>query len=183
MKELANLGLRLRAARTGRGWTLESLAHKAGISASTLSRLEAGKRQANLELLLPLTKALGIGVDELLTPVVEDPRVDREAWERDDATFQPLSPESSHVQTYKITFTPRPAYEGPLGTHGGHEWLYVLSGRLRLQLDDREIILHRGEAAEFDTWTPHAMSAVGPENAEIISIFNEAGVKFHTAVQ
>lgn len=180
MKELEHLGLRLRAARTGRGWTLESLAKKAGVSASTLSRLEAGKRQANLELLLPLTKALDISVDELLTPVVEDPRVKRDPWERDEVTFHPLSPETSHIQTYKIVLRPRPAHDGPLGTHGGHEWLYVLSGRLRLHLDDREIILHRGEAAEFDTRTPHAMSAVGPENTEILSIFNEAGVRFHT---
>ncbi len=60
MKELEQVGPRLRAVRKAKGWTLDDLAEKAGLSASTLSRLESGKRQASLELLLPLTRQLGI---------------------------------------------------------------------------------------------------------------------------
>ena len=46
------IGPRLRAARLHSGLTLDALSERAGISPSTLSRLESGKRQANLELLL-----------------------------------------------------------------------------------------------------------------------------------
>lgn len=179
MEELDQVGIRLKAARTSKGWTLDRLAKAAEISASTLSRLESGKRQASLELLLPLTRQLGINIDDLLVPVPEDPRVRRDGWEADGIRVHPLSPESSPVHTYKVQYSPRPPAE-ELKTHSGYEWLYVLAGRMRLQLGHREIVLHKGEAAEFDTLTPHALSAVGPEDGEIISIFNEAGVRFHT---
>lgn len=183
MEELAQVGVRLKAARTAKGWTLERLARAAGVSASTLSRLEAGKRQASLELLLPLTRQLGISMDDLLVPVPEDPRVRREAWETHGMIVHPLSEESSAVRVYKIHYRPLaavPQEELRLKVHQGYEWLYVLAGRMRLQLGEREIILHKGEAAEFDTLTPHALTAVGPEDAEVISIFNEAGARFHT---
>jgi len=179
MEELAQLGLRLRSARTSRGWTLDRLARSAGISPSTLSRLESGKRQASLELLLPLTRSLGITVDELLVTSSPDPRVQRDAWERNGMVIQPLSPESSPVHTFKISYVPRPEL-AELGSHYGYEWLYVLSGRLRLQLGEEEIHLGPGEAAEFDTLTPHGLSALGPENAEVICILNEAAVNSHT---
>lgn len=181
MDELAQVGLRLKAARTSKGWTLERLATAANISASTLSRLESGKRQASLELLLPLIRKLGISIDDLLVEAPEDPRVRRQGWESGTVTVHPLSEEDSAVHTYKMRYSPSPRLEvEDLKMHQGFEWLYVLSGLLRLQLGEREILLHKGEAAQFDTLTPHALTAVGPEDAEIISIFNETGAKFHT---
>lgn len=181
MDELAQVGLRLRAARTSKGWTLERLASAAEISASTLSRLESGKRQASLELLMPLTRKLGISIDDLLVEAPEDPRVCREGWAAGTVEVLPLSEESSAVHTYKMHYRPMPAVPvEELKVHQGYEWLYVMSGRIRLQLGEREVILHKGEAAEFDTLTPHALTCPGPEDAEIISIFNEAGARFHT---
>lgn len=181
MEELAQVGPRLKAARTSKGWTLERLAAAASISASTLSRLESGKRQASLELLLPLIRKLGISIDDLIAVVPGDPRVRRQGWESGTVTVHPLSEEGSAVHTYKMRYAPAPRLElRDLKTHHGFEWLYVLSGLMRLQLGEREILLHKGEAAQFDTLTPHALTAVGPEHAEIISIFNETGARFHT---
>lgn len=81
--ELKQVGARLRAIRRSRGWTLDELASRAEMSPSTLSRLESGKRQASLELLLPLTRQLGIGLDDLVSPAVADPRVRRPVIRRD----------------------------------------------------------------------------------------------------
>lgn len=181
MDELAQVGLRLKAARTSKGWTLDRLAAAANISASTLSRLESGKRQASLELLLPLIRKLGISLDDLLVEAPEDPRVRRTGWQAGPVRVHPLSEEDSAVHTYKMHYSPSPRLSmEELAMHQGFEWLYVLTGRMRLQLGEREIILHKGEAAEFDTLTPHALTAVGPEEGQIISIFNETGAKFHT---
>ncbi|GAB3189899.1 helix-turn-helix domain-containing protein [Nesterenkonia suensis] len=180
MKELAHVGIRLRAARTGRGWTLDRLARASGISASTISRLESGKRQASLELLLPLTRELGVAVDDLLVLQTPDPRVRRPGWRADGMAVQPLSGERSPVNAFRITYAERPRQD-QLHTHPGYEWFYVTSGRLRLQLGDEELILTRGEAAEFDTLIPHNLSSAGPEEAEIISLFSEEGVAPHTA--
>lgn len=179
--ELSQVGIRLRAARTSKGWTLDRLAAAANVSASTLSRLESGKRQATLDILLPLTRKLGISIDDLLIQAPEDPRVQREGWDSGAVTIHPLTHEDSAVRTYKMHYRPQSRVSAEeLKVHQGYEWLYVLRGRMRLQLGEREITLHKGEAAEFDTLTPHALTAVGPEDAEIISIFNETGARFHT---
>ncbi|MDF2920395.1 MAG: family transcriptional regulator [Microbacterium sp.] len=179
MTGLDQIGPRLRAARQERGLTLEELAERAGMSTSTLSRLESGKRQANLELLVPLTRQLGIRIDDLVPAEHPDPRVRRPATTRHGHVVAPLTRESSPVQTYKVTFPPSDEAPAPR-VHDGFEWFYVLSGRIRLVLDDQELILARGEAAEFDTRTPHSISAVGARPAEVISIFNAAGERMHT---
>ncbi|MGN6721391.1 MAG: helix-turn-helix domain-containing protein [Marmoricola sp.] len=177
--ELKQVGARLRAIRHSRGWTLDELATRASMSPSTLSRLEAGKRQANLELLVPLTRQLGITLDDLVTPAVADPRVRRTVIVRDGMTIAPLTPEGSPVATYKITYPPAAEPPEPR-IHDGYEWLYVLSGRLRLILGDHDTVLTRGEAAEFDTRVPHSMSAAGGRPAQVLSIFNSEGVRIHT---
>lgn len=180
MEELENLGPRLRSARQERGWTLEDLAGRAEMSVSTLSRLESGKRQASLELLLPLTRQLGIRVDDLLAPSEErDPRVKRHAVQRPGMTIAPLTREASEVRAFKISYHPEAPATCEPKSHEGHEWLYVLSGRLRLQLGDQEHVLTRGEAAEFDTRIPHLLSADGARPAEVISIFNTVGERLH----
>lgn len=180
-EELAQVGARLRVVRRSRGWTLDELASRAGMSASTLSRLESGKRQASLELLLPLTRQLGIRVDDLIILETPDPRVRRPVIRRDGLVIAPLAPEGSVVHTYRITYPP--TRELPdLRVHDGYEWLYVLTGRLRLRLGEQDLTLGRGEAAEFDTRTPHAMSAAGGRPAQVISIFNDDGARMHTHV-
>ncbi|MCW5952599.1 MAG: cupin domain-containing protein, partial [Propionibacteriaceae bacterium] len=81
--------------------------------------------------------------------------------------------------TYKITYPPVP--EAPaLRVHDGYEWIYVLAGKLRLRLGERDLVLTRGEAAEFDTRIPHSMSAAGARPAQVLSIFNDDGVRMHT---
>ncbi len=178
--DLENVGSRLRAARRAHGLTLDRLAREVGMSVSTLSRLESGKRQASLELVVPLARRLGIGLDDLVSARrPPDPRVRRAVLRRGGLLIAPLTAEHSQVSAYRITY-PSGAALPELRVHDGFEWLYVLRGRLRLRLGEQDLTLSRGEAAEFDTHTPHAMSATGGHPAEVLSIFNEAGVRIHT---
>lgn len=179
MNELDQIGPRLRAARHRRGWTLQQLADLASVSPSTLSRLESGKRQPTLDLLLPLTRRLGIRIEDLLPGEPTDPRVRRAEVRRDGLAILPLAPEGAAVETYRVTFPPAAVAPEPR-VHDGYEWLYVLSGRLRLCLGDAELVLAPGEAAEFDTRTPHSLSAAGGRPARIISIFSADGARIHT---
>lgn len=59
--------------------------------------------------------------------------------------------------------------------HDGFEWLYVLSGRMRLSLGDQDLGLGVGEAAEFDTLVPHRFGSTGDGPAEVLSIVGRAG--------
>lgn len=176
---IQNLGPRLRAARVARSLTLAEVAERASISTSTLSRLESGKRQATLELLLPITRVLGIRIDDLIERAAPDPRVRRTPITRNGLTVTPLSPKNSAVETYRVSYPPTSKLPA-LRKHDGYEWLYVLDGTLRLRLGEQDLLLSPGEAAEFDTQVPHAMSAHGPTPTHVISIFNASGARMHT---
>jgi transcriptional regulator with XRE-family HTH domain len=171
---------RLRALRSERGLTLADVAAAAGMDASTLSRLESGTRRLTLDHLPALARALGVPTDELLaSPHAEDPRVRSRAVRRNGMTIWPLSqrPEASGHHAFKMRISAR-RRKPTLRTHEGHEWLYVLSGRLRLVLGEQDLVLEPGEAAEFSTWTPHWMGAVD-EPVELIAIFGPQGERVH----
>lgn len=59
-------GPRLHELRKKHRFTLVELSEATGISVSTLSRLESGARRPTLELLLPLARAHGVTLDELV---------------------------------------------------------------------------------------------------------------------
>ena len=69
--------------------------------------------------------------------------------------------------------------EPELQTHEGYEWLYVLSGRLRLLLAGHDIIMGPGEVAEFDTRLPHWFGAAGDEPARSSSLLSREGERIH----
>lgn len=175
------VGPRLRALRQQRQLTLAGLAATTGISVSTLSRLESGLRRPTLELLLPLARAHRVPLDELVgAPATGDPRVHLRPRSLHGSTVVPLSDQPGPLQAYKIILPPAPSTQVPQQqTHEGHEWLYVLSGRLRLVLGERDLIVVRGEAAEFDTRVPHWLGNGGPEPAEYLALFGRQGERAH----
>jgi transcriptional regulator with XRE-family HTH domain len=178
---LASVGPRLRALRRRRGTTLAQLAEATGISVSTLSRLESGGRKPTLELLLPLARAHQVALDELVdAPATGDPRVHPRPIVRDGVTFLPLTRRPGGVQAFKQILPPRsPAGEPHLKTHEGYEWLYVLSGRVRLLLGANDLTLTAGEVAEFDTRVPHYIGNPGPGPAELLNLFGPQGERIH----
>ena len=62
--------------------------------------------------------------------------------------------------------------------HPGHDWFFVLEGRIRLVLGERVIVVEEGEAAEFSTMTPHAIDALDAP-AEVIMVFDQDGQRAH----
>lgn len=179
---LALIGPRLKSWRQKRSMTLAELSEATGISSSTLSRLEAGKRAPNLELVVPIAHALRLELDDIVPRKAPDPRVTRTTRRSGETCYETLSPDTSPVQTYKVTFPAQPpgitAVPEPK-VHDGQEWLYVLSGHLRLVLGEQDITLGPGEAAEFDTRVPHWLSATGAGPAEVLSIFSKEGKRIH----
>ena len=69
--------------------------------------------------------------------------------------------------------------EPELRTHEGYEWLYVLSGQMRLILADHDITMGPGEVAEFDTRLPHWFGAAGDQPVEILSLLSREGQRIH----
>jgi transcriptional regulator with XRE-family HTH domain len=173
---------RLRELRGERGLTLQQVAEAANIDVSTLSRLESGKRRLALDHIPALAAALGVSTDELLgTPPPEDPRIRSRPRTHQGLTMWPLTRRegAGGLRAYKIHISERrrkPPRKLPV--HEGSDWLYVLSGRLRLLLGEQDLTIEPGDAVEFSTWTPHWFGAVdGP--VELIMIFGPQGERLH----
>ena len=110
---LSAVGPRLRTLRRQRETTLADLSAQTGISVSTLSRLESGDRKPTLELLLPLARAYGVTLDELVdAPPTGDPRVHLRPVERHGMTMIPLTQRAGGIQAYKLVI--------PAGGRRGH---------------------------------------------------------------
>ena len=171
--------VRLRSLRTTLGLSLDDLAARTNLSPSTISRIETGKRTISLDVLLPLARALQIDLDALLDVSGDDDVVIRPAPTRAGArTTWMLSRPTGTTVAMKLRLEPTRRRPEPR-VHPGHDWFFVLEGRVRLTLGDREMTVEAGEAAEFATMTPHAVTAVdGP--AELIMIFDRNGHQAHT---
>jgi transcriptional regulator with XRE-family HTH domain len=178
----ARVRRRLRELRTERGLTLAQVAERAHIDLSTLSRLEAGKRRLALDHLPALAAALGVSADELLgaSPAL-DPRVRAHPRTCDGLTMWPLSRRApaGGPHAFKIRVAPeRSVPPAVLPVHEGHDWLYVLAGRLRLMLGPEDLVIEPGEAVEFSTWTPHWFGALdGP--VELLALLGPHGERVH----
>ena len=178
---LTTVGPRLRALRVRGGRTLAQLSEETGISVSTLSRLESGQRRPTLELLLPLARSHQVPLDELVgAPETGDPRVHPRPVVHHGVTSLPLTRRPGGVQAFKQVYPPGwPGGEPEQRTHEGYDWVYVLSGRLRLVLAEHDLLLGPGEVAEFDTRTPHWFGNPGPEPAEVLALFGPQGERVH----
>ncbi|AIJ13912.1 transcriptional regulator, XRE family with cupin sensor [Streptomyces sp. 2114.2] len=187
---MTSLGARLRAIRQARGLTLAQLAAATGISVSTLSRLESGQREPGLRHLLPLARAHRLPLDELVGSRTGDPRVHPRPFTRHGQTWVPLTRNPNDgLHAYKqilpapatprTEWTPRPEQ----GSHEGHEWLYVLSGRLLLALGEHDLVLTAGETAEFDTRVPHGIANAGDQPVEWIALYGAQGERMHIRVR
>lgn len=78
------------------------------------------------------------------------------------------------MQAWKIII-PTDKVMPELRAHDGHEWIYVLSGQMRIVLSGEDRILGAGEVASFATTVPHWFGSAGERPAEIISIFRRPG--------
>lgn len=168
----------LRQRRRDLGLTLASLGSQVGLSVSTLSRLENQLVQPNLSQLLALSRFFGCSIDELVHPV--GARVSMAAITRDGVTFVPLARPADGLHVFKVSAPPQRAGDRRTACahdgHLGHQWIYVLSGRLRVQLGSRRsYLLNPGESTQFDTRSDHLITSAGEDGVDMIMVFGPEG--------
>lgn len=174
---------RIRGLRQARGWSLEALAGRCQLSASTLSRIETGHRSIGLEQLAPLARALETTIDQLVASDQDDDVVIHPIpHEEPGLTMWALSRDSpqhggSLVAKMRITSQRRHG-PGSLAVHPGREWFMVLSGVALLHLGERRITVEAGQAAEFCTMTPHSIGTL-EGTVEILTMFDADGEQAH----
>jgi transcriptional regulator with XRE-family HTH domain len=169
---------RLRSLRNTLGLSLDEVAERTHLSASTISRVETGNRTISLDVLVPLARALQVDLDSLLDVRNDDDVVIRPTPSKSDGvTTWMLSRPTAKTVALKMRLEPSKS-KPKQRVHPGHDWMFVLAGPVRLYLGDRELIVQTSEAAEFATMTPHAFAAVDVP-AEVIMIFDRDGQRAH----
>jgi transcriptional regulator with XRE-family HTH domain len=160
---------RIRQLRFERGLSLGALARASGLAVSTLSRLETGARRLTLGHIARVAVALDVKTDVLLGVDRAPVRV-----ARDGKTWKAVGPERvDGARVYRVGI-PVGGEEPVLHSHEGFQWLYVLSGAVRLVVERHDVVLSPGQATQFHTWRPHWLGAVG-RPAEALIIFTPDG--------
>lgn len=175
---------RIRGLRVARGWSLDDLAGRCHLSASTLSRIETGHRRIGLDQLSGIARALGVSLDHLVQGEGDEDVVIRPVQdEARGVTVWPLTrdqgPYGLRVAKIRLTRPPARLVDGELPVHPGRDWFTVLSGTVLLVLGERSVKVSTGQAAEFSTMIPHSFGTYGGRPAEIIAVLHPEGERLH----
>jgi transcriptional regulator with XRE-family HTH domain len=175
---------RIRGLRVARGWSLDDLGRRCHVSPSNLSRIETGHRRIALDQLSSIARALGTTLDQLVESADDEDVVIRPHRDvgRGMTTWMltpsQRAPHGVSVAKVRITRPTIRRSRAELRVHPGRDWFTVLSGTARLQLGERVILVETGQAAEFSTMTPHAITAHGGP-VEMLCIFDHDGDQAH----
>jgi transcriptional regulator with XRE-family HTH domain len=167
---MAALGQRVRAERISRGYSLELLAERSGVSRSMLSAVERGSKAPTVLVLDRIATGLDTSIARLLGPeqnsrVVllraadQDVARDPSGWER-----RILSPVLPGIEFELMRTTLGPGVDaGRFAPHatGSREYVAVESGRLALTLDGISYLLHAGDSVYYDGDCQHAFANPG----------------------
>ena len=162
-----SLGASLRKLRKARGLTLQQLADACGLSQPFLSQLENRKAMPSLVALHNIAQALGTTAHAMIG---QRPEMDiclvrgatAQAYELDEgATVRFLVDGSSHFMEPNLIQS-QPGYRSSHMAHSGEEMIYVLDGRLGVDLEDSgRFELNSGDALIFPATVPHSLETVG----------------------
>jgi transcriptional regulator with XRE-family HTH domain len=184
--QLCSFGARLRELRLQRGWTLEELACRGGLSKAFLSRLESGSRQASIAAALTLSRIFNVSLASLFeSQLATEPCVivrGADAFEKSINGLKYVALSNAgrffNLQPIKVTI-PVSRRGNEHYHHDGEEWIYVLSGTLTLSLAGKTYDLKPGDAAHFDSRLPHRLIANGKKDAEVLLVASPVSSSSH----
>lgn len=164
----------LRELRRRAALTLEAAAKAAGLSPAHLSRLETGRRQPSLPMLLSLARTYGTTVSELLGETTEGRDAVVRAGTMDPThaggwTYWQAGGSGRGMQALRV-HVPHGSQGDIVRVHPGEEWLHVLTGRLHLRLGDSTHLLAPGDSAHFDSLTPHRIAAADQDGTVLLFV-------------
>lgn len=176
---MEGIGAKIRAARSDRGWTLENLASKSGLSTGFLSQVERDLTTLSIVSLSAICRALNVPIESLFSssrPIGEAPSaVTREDQQlhihigRSPIRYQYLSGQlpDERVEELLIAEFP-PNCDQQDSSHQGQEFGYVLRGSLRLHVQDAEYDLKAGDSYRVAASQSHGYCTSGSEGAHVL---------------
>ncbi|MFZ7094142.1 helix-turn-helix domain-containing protein [Primorskyibacter sp. 2E233] len=179
--EPLDLGQRVRELRKEKEWTLEQAAKQAGLARSTLSKIENGQMSPTYDALKKLAVGLEISVPQLFTPPQQEKVNGRmtvtrsgEGQSHATATYEhellaeTLTRKKMLPYRARVRARAMEEFDGWV-RHDGEEFLYVLTGVIRLYTEFYEPVeMRRGDSAYYDSTMGHNVISVSDEDATIL---------------
>ena len=175
------MGKRLRELRTVLDIPVSEMAQVTGLDEETYLAHENGSVDFSITFLCNCCKRFGVDIADLVSganPTLAYYNLTRSNTgmpinRREEFSYQHLAPmlKNRKVEPLRVLAPAQPD-DAPisLSTHPGQEFDYIISGRLKLRLDDKVELLNPGDSILYDSSRPHGMIAVGSEDCDFIAI-------------
>lgn len=174
------MSLNLKLLRTQENLTLEELARMVDMTRGYLSKIERGLARPSIGVALRLANALHVSVEELFGEAAQRDAVTitraAETRANPDVRGAPRMLVGASAGHCMLAVVLKPAeveksQRHPMSRHDGEELMYVLKGKVCLQLADRKELLGPGDSAHFNRAIPHKVMP-GSEDAEVLIVIS-----------
>ena len=174
-KEKSSFGHRMRDAREKMGISIEDLALETGYVHENLSAVEEGRSVPPVSLVLQLSRALKMNMDEPDSDgksTAARRRTRGHKMRVDSYAYTVLSKPGTdkHLRSYLVNVDANTEHKGVEYHHEGEEFEYVLSGSVTVQVGDNITKLAKGESIHFNSGLRHKLSNPNPEPAELLVV-------------
>ena len=180
-EQIRQIALRIKELREIAGLTVETLAQEFHIEPAVYRYYESGTVDIPVSILFNISRKFNVDLTEILTGGVphlheyclvrkgKGVSVDR----RKNYTYQSLAYNyvQKRAEPLLVTVPPDPGDSPfPLNSHPGQEFNYVISGTLKIIINNHELVLNEGDSLFFDSGFDHGMRAVGGKPARFLAI-------------
>lgn len=178
-EQLQEIGQRLSALRNIAELTPEEFCEKTGVSAQELAAYEKGELDFSFSFLYNAARVLGVDVIDLMSgdsPHLSDWSIVRkgEGYSIDRRAaykYNHLAFTFRNKKAEPFMVTVEPKEEKPvLHAHDGQEFNWLVSGRLKFFISNKEYILEPGDSVYFNSSIPHAMQALDNTPAQFLAV-------------
>ena len=172
-KEIS-LGKKIRKVRLDKGLTLDFIANETGMKKEYIKEIEAGDEIPSVGTMLTLSRALGIDSNALIQQEKDISKKRQKAHTKrtNNYAYTPLGSgaDNKHLKPFKIVIEAEQSHEGVGFQHEGEEFIYVLKGKVEVDVGENVNFLKQGESLHFNSGIKHDLKNVGKEDAELIVI-------------
>jgi len=167
-----SLGERIRTMRKKLKVDLEQLAEKTGYTVQYLQEIEEGKASPAVGALIQISRALAVDSAALLSEEKKEERI-RSYRKRTKAySYQSLTPDAQdkHLWAYLVTLDPKKEHEMVAYKHEGEEFVYVLDGRVEIQVGQAVNVMKKGETLHFNSGIAHNLKNLSAKQSKLLVV-------------
>lgn len=178
MAPIENFSEKMKKLRVKKRISLEKLAKETGYTEQYLAQIENNEERAPVSVIFSVSKVLAIASEDLLSSKKEQRsrrkviRKRKESFQKraENYSYQVLTPQgkNKHLNAFKVTIEPQQDHKMVEYHHPGEEFIYVLSGAIKLKVGRNNYKLKPSESMHFDSSKVHKLWSISEEPTVIL---------------